>query len=232
MATPCSAVFEERFTEADNSRLAGIWNGNARLFVQVSGPVPEFVEIDSRRIKIWHPDQVRKCFICGSLSHLKNSCVANTGMEKQPVIPVMDDTQESERDGDGSSPLEKEEPESVLPITKGYGMEVVSETRAQVSSILLGKKKRTSMSYGNDLEKGRQRPPFAEEESTINAMRVSDSSTDGEDVPAPTKESDLNVEQRSSPKQTGGAKKAEKKPNQTVSKSHMETRKNARKNAV
>lgn len=73
-ATPRSGVFEERFTEKESARLAGIWNGNARVYVQVKDVVPEFVEVGKWKIRIWHHTQIRKCFSCGDISHKKANC--------------------------------------------------------------------------------------------------------------------------------------------------------------
>lgn len=101
-ATPLSGLMIEKFGKESDPRFAGIGSGHMRIRVRVIGESPSFIEVQKWRTKIWHKDQIKKCFHCGSISHLKASCPfwhllfnqflmmkAEMKMWKSPVVVIM-----------------------------------------------------------------------------------------------------------------------------------------------
>lgn len=69
-----SSIMNEFFEEKQDARLCGIPNGNMRVLIHPIAPIPEFIVVGTRKIRISHRDQIRLCFRCRANDHLKNNC--------------------------------------------------------------------------------------------------------------------------------------------------------------
>lgn len=131
-ATPYSTVEPERFSERENPRMVGIWNGNARVYVQIIAPVPEFIEVNTWKIRIWHHAQIRKCYKCGLTTHLKANCPENdseknTEQSGRKRAGALHDRSVSEVD----TTVDKEETQidGLKPLNESVPSDEVEETR-------------------------------------------------------------------------------------------------------
>lgn len=68
---------DEIFGEKDDPRLSGIANGNKTILIELSTVVPEFLVVGTRRIRLLHKSQPRRCFKCQEVGHFQGDCPKN-----------------------------------------------------------------------------------------------------------------------------------------------------------
>lgn len=71
-AVPKSDIIEDVFGK--DSPLWGLGTGNVRVPIQVNGEIPEFIQIRKWKIRISHPSQIKKCYLCNETDHIKAFC--------------------------------------------------------------------------------------------------------------------------------------------------------------
>lgn len=69
-----SGMNMERFGDRDDPRLSGWTNGNRRVMILKEKEIPDFLTVDSKRFRILHRDQIRRCFLCREEGHIKADC--------------------------------------------------------------------------------------------------------------------------------------------------------------
>lgn len=74
----------EVFGRNRDPRLSGLTNGHRRVLVNPRGPIPDFISIGAKKIRIYHKDQILKCFLCRKEGHLKAVCPSNEVMINDP----------------------------------------------------------------------------------------------------------------------------------------------------
>lgn len=92
-AKPLSDLSEEVFGNGQDAWLSGIPNGNMQILVEAIEPVPDFVCVGRRKIRIIHKDQIKRCFLCGSDSHLRDDCVSTNVEKWRPTRPDVEPSQ-------------------------------------------------------------------------------------------------------------------------------------------
>lgn len=89
-AKPLSEVKDEVFGQFHDPRLNGIPNGNKLILIEVEGIVPEYIEIGSRKIRVLHRSQPRRCYACNQAGHFQVDCPKKMNETDQMLNAEMD----------------------------------------------------------------------------------------------------------------------------------------------
>lgn len=108
-----SNIVKELLEDRHDSRLSGIPNGNMRALIFPIAPIPDFISIGVRKIRILHRDQVRRCFQCQEEGHIRTNCPRNEVIDIQDEDGTKRGVEEEEGEGgeEGGEKEEKEEGE-------------------------------------------------------------------------------------------------------------------------
>lgn len=73
-AKTISGMENEVFGKFHDPRLAGLNNGHRRALIINTSTVPDFIVIGEKKIRIYHRNQIPKCFACRREGHIKINC--------------------------------------------------------------------------------------------------------------------------------------------------------------